>query len=183
MSLPDQQDAAFRHLTRPLARVGDAGLAVGALALITSWAGLAPASWLWPALLLVLSGYTITTIARSELRAIAADEAVTSLGRSTDAELMHFRAELMQPARDLLARFWSGVGATPAPRCRWRVAHVACAGYIEAAPGASRRGDRLCSCNCHRTDALGLTGPDHASLWRAAPDRFQRARRRSLPDA
>ena len=167
-------DAAIRQLAAPLARVGDAGLVLGLLALLGGWSGIAPAAWSLPALLLVASGFTIATIGRAALRETAADEAVTALSRTADSELLQFRGELMQPARGVAGRLWSGVGAAPAPGCRWRVGHALCAGYA-AAPR-----EQLCSCNCHRHDALGLTGRDHASLWLDDSARFTLARRRSL---
>ncbi len=178
MALPQSPDAAIRQLAAPLAHLGDVGFTVGVVTLVTSWLGLAPGSWSLPALLLVACGFTISTIARSELRGAAVDELVTRLSRSADSELMQFRAELMQPPRSAFARFWSGTGDSAAPRCRWRLAHAACDGYL-AAP----RREQLCSCNCHRYDAMGLTGRDHASLWLADPERFTRARRRSQRQA
>ena len=178
MSLPQTpQEAALRHIVGPLARVGDASLGAGLLTALLSWSGFAPGSWLWPALLLVVSGYTVATIARSELRGVAADEVVSRLSRSAEPELMQFRAEVMQPPRHPIVRFWAGVGPTPAKPCRWRIGHARCDGYLAELPPQR---ERLCSCNCHENDALGLTGTDHASLWLAGPERFQRARRRSL---
>ncbi len=167
-------DAAIRQLAAPLARVGDAGFVLGLLALVGGWSGIAPAAWSFPALLLAASGFTIATIARAGLREVAADEAVTALSRTADSELLQFRAELMQPARGVVARLWSGIGDAPAPGCRWRVGHALCRGYATLAR------EQLCSCNCHRHDALGLTGRDHASLWLADDERFTLARRRSL---
>lgn len=173
MALPQTPDAAIRQLATPLARLGDGAFLLGALALLTSWAGLAPNGWSFPALLLIASGFTIATIGRHEARGAAADEVVTALSRSTDSELMQFRAELMQEPRHPVVRFWAGVGPVPATRCRWRVTHALCEGYSEGL-----RRELLCSCNCHQQDALGLTGRDYATLWLENAERFIRARRR-----